>query len=64
MKPMFVFVHRGVWHAQKPKEESWLELFDSDTMPTPYRADTPVEEVVRELGTRNPGFDIIPVHIE
>lgn len=58
---MFVFVSRGVWHAQKPKESDWLDLFDSDTLPTPYRAETPVEVVVQDLQARNPEFDVIPV---
>lgn len=64
MKPMFVFRSRGVWHASKPNESLWLELFNSDTLPTPYRAETPQEDVVAELRARNPGFDIIVVQDE
>lgn len=61
VKVMFVFRSRGVWHASKPGESLWLDLFDSDTLPTPYRAETPQDEVVAELSVRNPGFDIIVV---
>ena len=61
MKLMFVFRSQGVWHASKPNESLWLELFNSDTLPTPYRAEMPQDEVVAELSLRNPDFDIIVV---
>lgn len=61
MKVMFVFRSQGVWHASKPNESLWLELFDSDTLPTPFKSETPQEEVVAELSVRNPDFDIIVV---
>lgn len=61
---MFVFRSKGLWHAQKPSESLWLDLFNSDTLPTPFRADTPQEEVVAELSVRNPDFDIIVVQDE
>ncbi len=58
---MFIFRSQGVWHASKPNESLWLELFDSDTLPTPYRAETPQDEVVAELRARNPGYDVLVV---
>jgi len=64
VRVMFVFRSCGVWHASKPNESLWLELFDSDTLPTPFGAETPQDEVVAELSIRNPDFDIIVVQDE
>ena len=56
---MFAFRSRGVWCIQKPADEEWLELFDSDVLPTAFREETPAAEVVAELRLKNPGFDVI-----
>lgn len=49
---------------QKPNESLWLDLFDADTLPTPFSAETPQEEVVAELSVRNPDFDIVIIQDE
>ena len=59
MKVMFAFRSRGVWCIQKPADEEWLGLFDSDVLPTVFRAETPAAEVVAELRLRNPDCDVI-----
>ena len=64
MRLMFIYRSGDLWHASKPGDEGWLELFDSDTLPTPYRAETPPEQVVAELRSRNPGYDVLVVQDE
>lgn len=64
VKVMFAFRSRGVWCIQKPADEAWLELFDSDVLPTVFRAETPAAEVVAELRLSNPDYDVIAVNDE
>jgi hypothetical protein len=49
----------GVWHVQEPNDPLLLELFGTDTLPTPYLAAMPVSEVITELQVRNPEHLIV-----
>lgn len=42
----------GMWMA-KHSDPKVFELFDTDTLPTPYSASRPESEVVREIQARN-----------
>ncbi len=61
---MLVSLIGEVWHTQKPGEALLLELFGTDTLPTPYRADTPAAEVVGALAALNPDYDVMLVGSE
>lgn len=59
MKLLILRLMEGVWHTQEPNNPLLLELFGTDTLPTPYLAATPVHEVVAELQRRNPEHLIV-----
>lgn len=59
MKLLILRLMEGVWHVQEPNDPLLLELFGTDTLPTPYLEATPVHEVVAELQARNPKHLIV-----
>ena len=59
MKPMLVFLAQGVWHAHKPGDGDWLELFGTDVLPTAFLAATPEADVLAKLRLNNPDFDVL-----
>jgi len=57
MNRIVILLQGRTWNAQfvGPHSAEIIELFGTDTIPTPFTSLTPVAEVVAEVRRRNPG---------
>ena len=54
---IYLYVHEDTWMAQHT-DPKIIELFDTDTLPTAYTSDIPVDHVVGLVADKFPQYEV------